>query len=251
MYSHYYSLREWSVSCNCSDLKDCIAVCGQPGFVVGVILESPLPVCGKAFCAGWLHITTFQYCGTSVLHIHWIARSHGSGWYCFSFNLNNGYSFYRRQIQITMEQPLTLHGGIMMTSMNTFGKWYGGRTCRILALWVWSPMYVEEDQSQQLFEGHWTLDVLLYAFEVLYIETEAWHNWMVHRSSRCFKQLQWPIQKSCNYLVEPKREKGYLVSESFMFCLKESISSCRGACSQSRSSLPFKLCCSFNLLSLR
>ena len=113
----------------------------------------------------------------------------------------------------------------------------------------WSPMYVEEDHSQQLFEGCWTLDVLLYAFEVLYIESAAWHNWMVHRSSRCFKQLQWPIQKSCNYLVEPKREKGYLVSESFMFCLKESISPCRGACSQSRSSLPFKHCCSFNFLS--
>lgn len=100
----------------------------------------------------------------------------------------------------------------------------------------WSPMYVKEDWLHRFFEGHWTLDVLLYAFEVLYIESEAWHNCMVHRSSRCFKQLQWPIQKSCNYLVEPKREKGYLVSESFMFCLKETISSCRGACSQSRSS---------------
>ncbi|KAG0619713.1 hypothetical protein M758_4G159300 [Ceratodon purpureus] len=29
-------------------------------------------------------------------------------------------------------------------------------------------------------------------------------------TSRCFKQLQWPLKRDCYYFVEPKREKGYL-----------------------------------------
>ncbi|KAG0581717.1 hypothetical protein KC19_3G003000 [Ceratodon purpureus] len=30
------------------------------------------------------------------------------------------------------------------------------------------------------------------------------------RTTRCFRQLQYPLRSDCHYFVEPKREKGYL-----------------------------------------
>lgn len=50
---------------------------------------------------------------------------------------------------------------------------------------------------------------------------------VVCRTSRCFTQLGWPLKENSNFLAEPKKEKGYLVSSalclvlhwSHVFCL--------------------------------